>query len=141
MSPVLLRLISGPLAAVACIAVSGNAAVAASLGGPTAMEIVTFSPPPGDAAASRAKPRRDGSGKRGFFDSKGVQPMRETCTFSFDALCEHSLPELNQGVFRSMYRFDISDDAQGAPRDSDVGLNPDADMVPFGFESALPGVD
>ncbi|MCR9086457.1 MAG: hypothetical protein NXH97_06930 [Rhodobacteraceae bacterium] len=59
---------------------------------------------------------------RTYFEPERFEPAAETCTFSLDALCSDDTDWLNRDVFGTEYRFDPSDDAQGAPSDGDLGL-------------------
>lgn len=62
------------------------------------------------------------TGARAYFEPERTKPAAETCTFSLDALCSDDTGWLNREVFGTEYRFDPSDDAQGAPSDAELGL-------------------
>ncbi|MEM8957613.1 MAG: hypothetical protein AAGC86_07355 [Pseudomonadota bacterium] len=76
------------------------------------------------APKSAATLHRERAGKdaRTYFEPERYEPAAETCTFSLDVLCSDETDWLNRDVFGTEYRFDPSDDTQGAPSDRDVGL-------------------
>lgn len=99
-------------------------APAASLHGPLDGQSADLMAPTTVVPKSAATLHREKTAKnaRTYFEPERYEPAAETCTFSLDVLCSNDTDWLNQDVFGTEYRFDPSDDTQGAPGDGDLGL-------------------